>query len=240
MRKDKSQYLKIKNDLKKKIDAGVFKKNTTIPTELELSTIYGVSRTTIRKATELLVFEGLLSRRAGIGTFVTPKAILSKSVKHYGFKQEMILQKYEVKTVVSNFSAEAASDEIAEILGIVPGEMVYYFERTRLANNVPLQFEKTYMSIQKYPDINIAYLENSKYNYVENIKKQKIDFCVHTINPILSTKELSRVFNIKENTPILQIYNITYLNDGSVMDYTIQYNNPEKYQMKYIRKKEEV
>ncbi|ANY09432.1 hypothetical protein AFB00_27915 [Pseudonocardia sp. HH130630-07] len=42
-----------------------------MPPELELSTEYSVSRTTVRRAVATLVAEGLLIRRQGSGTFVT-------------------------------------------------------------------------------------------------------------------------------------------------------------------------
>lgn len=42
-----------------------------MPTELELSTEYSVSRTTVRRAVATLVAEGVIVRRQGSGTFVT-------------------------------------------------------------------------------------------------------------------------------------------------------------------------
>ena len=238
MKRKQSVYLTIKEDLKSKIETGFYKTNEMIPTEQEFSNFYNASRTTIRKATDLLVFEGLLVRRPGLGTFVTSNAIISKSINHYGFSQEMILQEKKVKTIVSKFTIEEANNKISEILGISPGEMIYYFERIRLADDEVLQFERTYMSIQKYPDINISYLEKSKYFYIEKIKKQTVDFCIHTVNPINCPKDIAEILNIQKDIPILKIDNITYLTDGTIMDYTIQFNNPNKYQMKYIRKKE--
>jgi GntR family transcriptional regulator len=47
--------------------------DSRIPTEMELVTSYGVSRTTVRRAVAALVEEGLLVRRQGAGTFVAPK-----------------------------------------------------------------------------------------------------------------------------------------------------------------------
>lgn len=240
MKRNKSVYLIIKEDLKTKIANQEYKTNEMIPTELELASFYNVSRTTIRKATDLLVFEGLLVRKPGSGTFIKSNAIISKSTNHYGFTQEMLLQKKKVKTVVSKFTIEEVSAKVAEIIGISVGQMVYYFERIRYVEKDALQFERTYMSVQKYPDINISYLEKGKYSYVEKIKKQTVDFCIHTISPISCPKEISEIFKIDEKSPILKIDNITYLTDGSVMDYTIQFNNPSKYQMKYIRRKEKL
>ena len=47
-----AQYKQIENDLLQKINLGYYKKDDLIPTEFELSNTYGVSRVTVRTATE--------------------------------------------------------------------------------------------------------------------------------------------------------------------------------------------
>ena len=56
-------YLQIAEDIKSKIKKEELKANSRIPTELELSYFYQVSRITIRKALELLVDEEILIRK---------------------------------------------------------------------------------------------------------------------------------------------------------------------------------
>ena len=63
-----AQYKQIENDLLEKINLGYYQKDDMIPTELELSNTYHVSRVTVRRATDNLVARGLLSRIAGVGT----------------------------------------------------------------------------------------------------------------------------------------------------------------------------
>ncbi len=71
-------YLQIAEDIKSKIKKEELKANSRIPTELELSDFYQVSRITIRKALELLVDEEILIRKQKIGTFVSNKNISRK------------------------------------------------------------------------------------------------------------------------------------------------------------------
>ena len=74
----KSYYKQINKKIIEKIAAGIYLPNEHIPSERELCDIYSVSRTTIRKAIDELVADGLLIRKPGKGTFVTEKKLSKK------------------------------------------------------------------------------------------------------------------------------------------------------------------
>ena len=58
--------------------------------KLELANKLGMSRSTIRQATNKLENEGLLKRKKGVGTTVAAKKGLSTGLDHwYSFTQEM-------------------------------------------------------------------------------------------------------------------------------------------------------
>jgi GntR family glv operon transcriptional regulator/GntR family mannosyl-D-glycerate transport/metabolism transcriptional repressor len=234
MAKNTPQYQAIKEDIRGKIMSGFYKPDELIPTEQELSAMYHVSRVTIRKATDILVYEGLLERRAGYGTIVKPNAFATKSLQHMGFHQEMEKQHRKVTTKLCEFTLMPADHHIASLLQIAENDMVYYFERLRFGNDEALQYEATYMSIKKFPDLTARDLENSKYAYVES-KGTPIDFCVHDVIPILPDKKIRDIFQLPVNTPILMVLNTTYLTDGTIMDYTKQYMNTEKLSVRYLR-----
>ncbi|MEO1780787.1 GntR family transcriptional regulator [Enterococcus diestrammenae] len=65
-----SLYIKIYNDLKEKITAGVYQIGDMIPPEKELTELYDVSRITIRRAVTMLAEDGIVERKSGVGTFV--------------------------------------------------------------------------------------------------------------------------------------------------------------------------
>lgn len=63
-------YKQLKDLLLQEIKEGIYKANQKIPTELELSEKYQISRMTVRKALAELVEEGVLAKKQGKGTFV--------------------------------------------------------------------------------------------------------------------------------------------------------------------------
>jgi ABC-type glycerol-3-phosphate transport system substrate-binding protein len=64
-------YHQLKLAIKKRIEAGEFHPGERIPTEQELCELFNISRTPVRQALKELVYEGLLVRRRGRGTFVS-------------------------------------------------------------------------------------------------------------------------------------------------------------------------
>jgi multiple sugar transport system substrate-binding protein len=66
-------YYQLKLAIKDKIETGEFKPGERIPTEQELCERYGISRTPVRQALNEMVYEGLLTRRRGSGTFVAER-----------------------------------------------------------------------------------------------------------------------------------------------------------------------
>lgn len=231
-----AQYKQIENDLLEEINLGYYKKGDLIPTELELSHTYQVSRVTVRKATDNLVAKGILSRIAGVGTFVSGSAITRNQPPIQGFTALMEEQGQTTTTRVDVFTLQKAPSNIASILGIDKDESIYYIHRLRFGDDQLLQMETTYMSARLYPDISIQILESSKYHYFEQVKGIKIAFSHHTVTPILPSKQTAEQFGITQDTPIIKVANVTHLENGQIMDYTELILNSPKYQLTYIKR----
>lgn len=69
--KSSSRYAQIADILRQRIARGVLATGDKLPTNEELAESFKVSRVTIRQAVNLLVQEGVVGARQGVGTFVT-------------------------------------------------------------------------------------------------------------------------------------------------------------------------
>lgn len=67
-------YYQLKQIIKEQIEQGDLQLGDQLPTEAELCEHYNLSRTPVRQALQELVFEGLLTRTPGRGTFVAPRS----------------------------------------------------------------------------------------------------------------------------------------------------------------------
>lgn len=68
--KNKSLYKQIYDNLKNEIIEGKYKEFDLLPSERELSDRFQVDRITVRKSLELLVEDGMVEKKAGLGTII--------------------------------------------------------------------------------------------------------------------------------------------------------------------------
>ena len=74
-------YEQVKESIKQKIEQKEWPENSRVPSEIELMKMYEVSRVTVRNALTILVDEGYLEKKQGIGTFVS-KPRIKKIIFH--------------------------------------------------------------------------------------------------------------------------------------------------------------
>jgi GntR family transcriptional regulator len=66
-----AKYRQIADDLREQITDATLPPGTQLPTEPQLAAAYGASRSTVRLAIGLLIHQGLVETRQGVGTYVT-------------------------------------------------------------------------------------------------------------------------------------------------------------------------
>ena len=145
-------YIRIREELLKKIESGVWPEGMMIPTEKELSKIYNVSRVTIRKAISQLVDQKYLLRKAGFGTIVYQnKLSLSNFTLVRSFTEEMNEMGIDSRTLDISLKTIHANQLLANIFNIPYGHELYHLERVR-GSTLPILYSDTYLlPIMKMP-----------------------------------------------------------------------------------------
>ncbi|MBE9479941.1 MAG: extracellular solute-binding protein, partial [Chloroflexi bacterium] len=100
-------YYQLKMMIVKQIERGELRPGDKVPTEEELCERYDISRTPVRQALLELVAEGMLTRRAGRGTFVAPRGET----------------KVVIRVVVSDIRWQWPLEEAARLLNQEDGEV---------------------------------------------------------------------------------------------------------------------
>ena len=110
-----------------------------LPTEIAIADRFGVGRTTAREALKLLEQDGIIDVRHGSGRFVSPVAMLERSMTRLESVTEMMrAHGYSVTNRVVSATSRPASAEEMTILGLPEGEVVMQLERVRLHGDEPL------------------------------------------------------------------------------------------------------
>ena len=228
--KKRPLYKQIEMELMEKVDSGFYRIGAAIPTEHELAQLYGVSRVTVRQATNNLVARGILVRNQGSGTYVSSStSVYERTAKIMGFKEEMEAGGRVPSTEIITYEIRTADMAIADILGIKVHDPVYYIVRLRKADEHPFVLETSYISVEKYPDITYQTMAVSKYDYFEKEKGLEIDYSHHTVLPIMPSQTIADLLKLNMEKPILKVLNITYLKNGDILDYTELVFNSERY-----------
>lgn len=137
-------YQQLMEVIQNQILNGELKENDRIPTEIELSREYDVSRITVRKAVELLVEEEILVKRQGIGTFVSQKKLCRNINGFMGFTQSCLAEGNTAGAqLVSAELAEATMVDVEE-LKIQEHEKIIRIVRVRTCDGIPVMLEENH------------------------------------------------------------------------------------------------
>jgi GntR family transcriptional regulator len=230
----KPLYQIIENDLRHAILNGELKQGDLIPSEMELVAKYKVSRFTVRQAINNLLVDGYIYRHKGRGTIVTfnKKEMDQDGRPFFSFTKEMKNIDTPIESSVLNFQKIKADELLASRLQVKAGDDLYYIERFRHSNGIPLVFERIYLPVNLYNDLDQNIFTGSFYDYVQDQLHWKIRNCVRSIEARALSKPVATLFGQKEGEPTLYMSSITYLDNGRAFVYTRCYFHGEHFRFK--------
>lgn len=117
--------------LRKLIEKQEYKDGKLLPNEVELAAQLHISRNTLRQAINQLVYEGLLTRKKGVGTRVTHQGVTGCSHNWHSFSNEMRILGVEVKNYELLVNFRKPSPEIANFFEINENTQCVVLERLR-------------------------------------------------------------------------------------------------------------
>ena len=138
-------YGQLVDSLREKIETE-YEPGDLLPSERELSEDYCISRTTVRLALKELETLGFIKRRHGKGTFVADRSQETTNLtRAYSFSEQMRSLGRIPRSELLEFCSGEASKTVADRMGLAAGERVISMRRLRLADDVPMLIEHTYL-----------------------------------------------------------------------------------------------
>jgi GntR family transcriptional regulator len=137
-------HFQVEELLRKLIELPEYKNGGFLPKEVEMAKRLGISRNTIRQATNKLEYEGLLTRKKGVGTRVAQNTLTTNLDSWHSFTQEMS----EKGVVFVNFLIETkwvkADTKIAAFMQIPEETEVLQLVRLRGFEDGPFVYFESY------------------------------------------------------------------------------------------------
>jgi GntR family transcriptional regulator len=205
------RYMWVYNALKNQIETEDVKVGDFIPPEPELQKTFHVSRTTVRKAVEMLEQQGFVYIRQGKGTQVMDFKATQKLGNVTSFSETLREKGATVTQADVRIDFVNAPRRIALDLQVEPNERLVKIERVTLANGTPIALMTNFLLPAIVPGIEkrIGGM-SSLYSFLESEYSLVIEGATDFISARDATPVEAHRLQIPEHSPLLVVRRITH------------------------------
>lgn len=199
-------YQLVKDEVMNYIRENRLEPGVLLPTETQLCSQFGISRGTLREAVRVLEEEGIVRRKAGVGTFIcsSSNSIRSTLNINEGVTEMIIGRGMKPDTKDMRVEKVKASDIVAGELGLTPGDLVTSITRVRLADGIPVAHIIDFLPLTILPETFFQeYTGGSLYEYLEKKLGIKLANSMLFIRPTTAVKSVARALAIRPGSLLM-------------------------------------
>ncbi len=210
-------YLQLKSELRTAITEHVYGCNEKIPTEIQLSQQYGVSRITVRQAVQELCEEGYLVKMQGKGTFVRQKRISRKLDNLMSFTQACAANDMTASTSVMEQRIDTLPPKEQEMFGEEGAQRYFIMTRLRMADDVPVMLETNYFPLPRFDFLRNEDMRGSLYHTLRSHGVEIAAIRNTTLDVILADTAMAQRMGITRGTPLFDMQAKNFDADGNLV-----------------------
>ena len=209
------RYQQVKNYVLAQIRSGALQARDRVPSENELVSNLSVSRMTANRALREMTREGLLTRIAGVGTFVADLKAASHVLEVRNIADEIALRGHAHSARLVKQSRQRARGEIARALQVEQGESVFHIVIVHCENDIPTQLEDRYVLASFAPQcLQQDFQKITPSAYLSGIAAlQEAEHVVRAVKPNASVR---KHLDMLGDEPCLQVLRRTWANGQAV------------------------
>jgi GntR family transcriptional regulator len=207
------KYIQIQQWLRAMIARGEIKRGDKLPTEIELSRLFGVNRMTVRKAMDSLVVDEMVDRRPGRGTFLVSErpADLVYTLKNItSFVDDMQCSGFQPTYQAVAVKVIQADEKVIERLKLRKNRRAIYSLRVLHANDEPVLIEKSYLPYHRFKDILTMDFNATLYQILTEKFNVTLEYATQCLTAALSGKEETRMFGLSRPCPCMKMETVLY------------------------------
>jgi GntR family histidine utilization transcriptional repressor len=220
-------YEKVKNHILDKISSGELQATDRVPSEHELVKALKVSRMTANRALRELAAEGLLTRVAGVGTFVSEPSSRGHLLEVVNIAEEVRERGHAYSNIVLMHEPSSLTENLSGTMGLPLRTPIYRTVMVHLEEGKPIQFEDRYINVaqaQGYAAIDFESDTPSQY-LLDHYPLKKVQ---HTVRAAMPDRHIKKHLGMKAATPCLVLERLTWSNEVP-LSYAILYHCADNY-----------
>lgn len=191
--------MQLKNILKHEISENKF--TDKIPSERELMSRFLVSRSTVRRAINALVNEGVLEKIHGRGTYISLRPMEEWLGNLSTFNEIIEEMDMEPSIKIIDKGIKVAPKDIAKVFDT---EELYFLKRLRFANEIPISVEEQYYPLEIGKELDKYDLNNAAiYDLLETSVGITLWEAEQVITCTMPTKEECKLLNLNKTQSLL-------------------------------------
>lgn len=233
----KAKYNHIYKDLKEKIETEVYSYQEILPSENTLILEYGCSRNTVRRALALLTADGYVQPMHGKGVrniFQPVEQALFTVGGIESFKESTIRNKRTASTKVLLFTELTSDEKIEKKTGFKKGTRLYYIQRLRFLNKIPLILDHNYFLKEAVPGLTPEIASQSVYEYLEGTLGLTITTSKRTLTVEHVTQIDEKYIDLKDYNCMAVITSQTFDDNGIQFEYTQSRHHPDYFRFQDV------
>lgn len=217
-------YFQIATDLKNRIIRHEWNIDEKLPTEVELSEQYNVSRITLRQALAELEKDGILKKQRGKGTFIaSDPAPFVTELNYTLVTGDKIMQTPNAITakILEQCIVTDLFPAVAEHLQLNTQEKAVYIKRLFMLKDKPLAIGRSYISAKYVPNMEARSLvNNSISSTLQQYYSLVPEYVEDYIEAVRATQSDSALLSCSPDVPLILISGTSYFSDHKALEYS--------------------
>ena len=205
-----------------------YKNGKLLPNEVDLAKNLGISRNTLRQATNKLVYEGILIRKKGVGTRFASESVNTRIKSWSSFSQEMEAKGIQIKNFEISVDWVVPEPEVLHFFQLPEDTRILKLVRLRGRQDGPFVYFFSYFN----PKIGLTGKEDftrplyeileQDYHTVARLSKEEL-------SARAADKFLARKLSIKVGDPLLKRKRMVYDPGSRPVEYNVGYYRADSF-----------
>ncbi len=219
VRKTEPLYQVVENHLRDLINTGTLVPGDLIPAEPKLASQLNVSQGTVKKAIDNLVWQGLLYRHQGKGTFVSRIDFNNSLFKFFSYGDQMG-HDVRVRKQTTDRHLEQGSGDVRKLLGVEKDQELLYIERIGTVDGVPGFVEYSWWDANLVPGLENerVHIPDLFYALIEEKFNIPVIRAEETLTAEACDAYTAEKLQVKKDAPVVVLNRITYSTDNKIIE----------------------